>query len=477
MPLTCNCSQCGATLRVAESYALAVVRCPRCGGDIPNPFLALKGGAADSARLAPPADEALRASDEAVDGRTAGPGQGPLDGQPSAPYRSADNRPSSAAPTNARVEGSLSANAQAVAEAHELREFVIALHQATPRTWVTTTIVVLNVLVYVAMAVAGAGWLSRTPQGLLEWGANYGPRTTGGEWWRLLAANYIHVFWWHIGMNMLVLVDVGRLVERLLGNFAFLVLYTASGVLGSLAGVYFNPYVPSAGASGAIFGLGGALLAYVLFAHQGMPRNVAARMRRGVLFFIVLNVAIGLAIPMVDNSAHLGGLTAGFLLGLVLQQPLTPGVRQRRVLRALIGAAVAGAIILVGVRSAPPLIDPQQEWTEAMEVDQHAVATFGSLLRRWGAGELSQEAFADTIEQQLLPICTERRERLSRIDGLPPHLSRLFDLLSRYLAAREESWKCFADGLRGDPARMAEYKRHLDEAQRLAEKFGVQAAE
>ena len=112
---------------------------------------------------------------------------------------------------------------------------------------------------------------------------------------------------------------------------------------------------------------------------------------------------------------------------------------------------------------------------EAVKADQQAEATFELLQQRRAAGELSSAAFADRIENEVLPICAGWHEHFLRMDELPPYLRGKFELLSRYLAAQEESWKCCADGLRGDSARMKEYRRHATEARRLAEQLGQPA--
>src|SRR6202011_2677222 len=110
---------------------------------------------------------------------------------------------------------------------------------------------------FVAMVATGVHWLSPTTADLIKWGADYGPRTTAGEWWRLGSSMFLHLGIIHIAFNMVVLWDIGRFTERLLGNAGFLIVYVLSGLFGSLASVLINPHIPSAGASGAVFGLYG----------------------------------------------------------------------------------------------------------------------------------------------------------------------------------------------------------------------------
>jgi hypothetical protein len=127
------------------------------------------------------------------------------------------------------------------------------------------------------------------------------------------------------------------------------------------------------------------------------------------------------------------------------------------------------------MRFAPPLIDVQGELTKTMEVERQAITTAHSLGVQCQAGDISMAEYADGIEREILPAWVERRERLAAITGLPPHLARSFQYLSRYFAIREESWKCLADGLRGDEARMREYEAHEQAARRLEEEFQRQS--
>ena len=148
----------------------------------------------------------------------------------------------------------------------QVAEFYAQLKRFTPYAFVTPALVLINVGVFAAMIAAGVDLMSPSIEHLLSWGANYAPMTTGGEWWRLLTSNYVHIGIIHIAFNMWVLWDAGRLVERLLGNVGFIIMYVLSGVLGSLTTVLWNPAVVSAGASGAVFGVYGCLIGFLFIA-------------------------------------------------------------------------------------------------------------------------------------------------------------------------------------------------------------------
>src|SRR5438309_8053942 len=147
------------------------------------------------------------------------------------------------------------------------------LVEATPVAFVTPTIVALNVLVFIAMVIKGVPFLQPSAHAVLPWGANFGPLTSSGQWWRLLAACFLHFGIIHIAVNMYVLVQAGTFTERLFGNLRFALLYLIAGVGGNIAGLYFHPFAVGAGASGAIFGVYGALLAFLLVQKGVVPRQ------------------------------------------------------------------------------------------------------------------------------------------------------------------------------------------------------------
>jgi membrane associated rhomboid family serine protease len=133
--------------------------------------------------------------------------------------------------------------------AQRVSEFKRAPVTFTPRLIATPTIVIANVLIFAAMIAMGIDAFAPTPRSLVEWGANFGPKTMNGQWWRLVTCMFLHCGIFHLGFNMWVLWDLGRLVERLVGNVGFVVLYFVSGIAGSVASLAWNPVVVSVGAS------------------------------------------------------------------------------------------------------------------------------------------------------------------------------------------------------------------------------------
>lgn len=166
-------------------------------------------------------------------------------------------------------------------------------------------------------------------QQLVDWGSNYGRRTLGGEWWRLGSSMFLHGSIWHLGFNMLALWQVGRLTERIFGSMRFVALYLLAGLCGSIASVLWNPTVNSVGASGAIFGIIGGLLAFLGRPNSGVPPTVVSELRSSLVPFLLFSLWMGFIYPHTDNAAHIGGLVGGWLAGHLLARSIhLPGQRQ-----------------------------------------------------------------------------------------------------------------------------------------------------
>jgi len=132
-----------------------------------------------------------------------------------------------------------------------------------------------------------------------------------GEWWRVFTVVLTHAGWLHLGMNMLVLFQLGNIVEQFYGRTRYTLILVASTIAASFASLWLDPAnQPSVGASGMIFGLFAAIVI------SGKKMGVD---NRQVLGYLVLNLVIGFAIPNVDWHAHVGGLVGGLLATLLLQ--------------------------------------------------------------------------------------------------------------------------------------------------------------
>lgn len=202
-----------------------------------------------------------------------------------------------------------------------------------------------NVAVYLAMALA-SGRLDDFPASVaIPFGANYGLYTLSGQWWRLVTYMFLHGGIWHIGFNMWCLWDLGQLCESLYGRWTYAAIYFLTGIAAGLTSVGWNQGVMSVGASGAIFGLAGALAASYYLGEFSLPSAAIRPALRSLVFFIGFNVLFGIGYNVffgggggVDNAAHIGGLTSGLILGALIAR-FAPGHDARR-------AAVLGVVAL-----------------------------------------------------------------------------------------------------------------------------------
>jgi rhomboid protease GluP len=155
-------------------------------------------------------------------------------------------------------------------------------------------------------------------QTIVRYGANFGPYTLSGEWWRLITYMFLHGGIMHIAFNMWCLWDLGRLCESLYGRWTFLSIYLITGIAAGLASIGWNPGVLSVGASGAIFGLAGALIASFYLGEFSLPRVAISGTLRSLVIFAVFNLGFGQLFNGIDNAAHVGGLVSGLILGALI---------------------------------------------------------------------------------------------------------------------------------------------------------------
>jgi rhomboid protease GluP len=185
--------------------------------------------------------------------------------------------------------------------------------------YITPILINLNLLVFIIMVIAGFGFLSFKGEDLLNSGANYRPTTIDGQWWRLLTNTFMHGGLMHILANMYGLLFVGIFLEPLLGKRKYLLIYLTTGILASVASIWWYDATISVGASGAIFGLYGFFLATLLL--KVFPPDFGKAFLTSTLIFVGFNLLMGFT-GGIDNAAHIGGLVSGFIIGLIMSRQL-----------------------------------------------------------------------------------------------------------------------------------------------------------
>ena len=218
----------------------------------------------------------------------------------------------------------------------------------------TYLLLVANLVIFALMERAGG---SQDPIVLDRFGALYGPLVAEGQYWRLLTAVFLHIGFIHLAFNSLGLFVFGTAFERACGPLRMVAVYVGAGLAGSALSYVASPAVRSAGASGAIFGVLGALAIYLVVNRQEFGK-MGQREITTILFLAAMNLLNGLTTPGVDNWAHVGGLIGGAALGLAILPLRTsfPGdsypswtgwaSRRRVVITAALGViAIAGILI------------------------------------------------------------------------------------------------------------------------------------
>lgn len=180
--------------------------------------------------------------------------------------------------------------------------------------YITPILIILNILIFIVMALSGVHVLDPAGQDLLVWGANYRPLTLDGQWWRLFTACFIHIGVMHVLFNMYALYYIGILLERHIGKFRFLAAYILSGIAASVISLWWHDLIISAGASGANFGMYGVFLALML--SKVLDQSIKKDSFTSILVFVAYNLIYGLRPDSgIDNAAHIGGLLSGMLIG------------------------------------------------------------------------------------------------------------------------------------------------------------------
>lgn len=248
--------------------------------------------------------------------------------------------------------GALSREAlEAAQESRVERRFFGAL--AERPTPVTIAILGLNIVIYLLMVlIAGRAWFSNLVNmsdvgTLIAFGAKTNELLRQGDWYRLITPIFLHGGLLHLATNSWAIYVIGPLVEKLYGSSRYLLLYLLSGiggVIGSyVGGLSGSQTIPGVGASGAIFGLFGALLIFAWKYRTELPPRFRKSIKSGILPVIVINLFIGFSIPFIDNAAHIGGLITGAALAFLIPY-LAPGSARVSAVGLLI---LTGCILLV----------------------------------------------------------------------------------------------------------------------------------
>ena len=341
--------------------------------------------------------------------------------------------------------------------------FHASLAAATPAVFVTTALVAINALIFSLMTARGVSPTRPDVDALVRWGAIYGPRVSAGEWWRLFSAAFLHAGIVHIAMNMLALWSAGRTAERVYGQPAFVAVYVVSAIAASLASVVVHPATVSVGASGAIFGVYGSLIAFVVICRASLPSEARSTLGRNLAGFVAYNLLFGLITPHIDGVAHAAGLAAGVVAGAAMVRPLgspTSG----RVVRAIAVSAISALLLVAASRLVPVYDDWGVRMAAWAQTSSKTDARYAEGAAQLKAKQLTPAQFADRIERDLIPDLLNQRSSIDRLKLTAAQRQQAMKVLA-YLTLKTDALRLSASALRtGDAAVAAEAEKKNEDA-------------
>jgi rhomboid protease GluP len=349
------------------------------------------------------------------------------------------------------------------------------LRQQVPSIPVTQLLIAINLMVFLAMLAGGADIWHSSNGVQLDWGANFGPAVQDGEWWRLGSALFLHFGVIHLALNLLALWDSGQLVERMFGHARFAGIYFSSGLAGNLLSLATTEgSAVSGGASGAIFGVYGALLIFLWRERTNLHPHEFRWLFWGAAGFSVITIVLGLSVTGIDNAAHIGGFMAGIMGGIVLAQP--DRIRAVSLHSRIFTGSIFAISIAVLIGQVP---EPNYRWSEEVLVrkeigeflrDDAAIReSWQTILDEGKRDDISFDQLAGRIDTSVGDRYEESFEQLSHLP-LNPALpsAATVEVLRHYAERRRDASRALAEGLRAgkptqimDALQMEKESRHL----------------
>jgi membrane associated rhomboid family serine protease len=342
--------------------------------------------------------------------------------------------------------------------------FRAVLRARTPRLIATPVLVGLNVLAFLAMLLGDGSFDNHAT--LIAWGANHGPRTTDGEWWRLLTALFVQGGPVHFVFILIGLVQVAELLERLLGGPVVAGVYLIAGTLGGLVSLLDHPLAVHVGGSAAVYGLFGLLLAIAGWSAvrptgHVIPLPVYQLLAPAAVLFLLYASLV----DDIGNRPNLTGLVVGGVAGLATMA--FAGERKIGAKPYAIGIGVASALMLSIAWPLRGTTDVRAELVEVVTNEDRQARVFRLVMEQFNVRRvpIDRPRVAALIERTFTPQLIDARRR---VEGLRVTLSEQQPLVlaaMEYVRLREQSWRLRADGLRSGRAAVL---RDADRAEQAA---------
>ena len=329
----------------------------------------------------------------------------------------------------------------------ETAPYRASLHTRTPRLIATPVLAGLNVLMFLAMLFGNGSFDSAAT--LIDWGANHGPRTTNGEWWRLLTAQFVHGGLFDLLFVLIGFVQVAELLERLVGGPVVAGVFLIAGTLASLVSVVDHPLAIHAGASAGVYGLFGLLLAMTGWSalRPGaamIPWAVYQTLVPAtVLFFLDAFITDG-----IGNRPNLTGLMVGMTTGVAVMA--IAGERKLGARPYAVGMALAVALMLWIAWPLREIADVRPNLIELVTNEDRQTSVFRMVMDRFHSRQvpIDRQRVATLIEQTFVPQVADARRRIEAFRTTLSDQQPLVARAAEYARLREESWRLRAQGLK-----------------------------
>jgi membrane associated rhomboid family serine protease len=304
---------------------------------------------------------------------------------------------------------------------------------------------IASILIFLSLTL-GIGSPSGT-DGLIAWGANIGPLTTNWGWHRLLTTAVVHPHLLDLLVNLAGLAAFGIIAERLIGSLAFAAVCTASVLTASIVSLWLDPLRISTGASGAVLGVYGLLLAtairvFIKSRDALIPLEVAKPLAPVAIVFMLYSMVAPGMLMKAEGAAFI----VGAVLGIVLTKDIakrTPRLRLiGRVMAATALMAMACAFTLRGID------DGRLEVAAVTAIEERTARKYEADVDRYNEGGVSAEQLIKMIESTIVPELEAAQQRISLLDRVPDEQKESIDYANQYLQLRQESWRLRIDGLR-----------------------------
>jgi len=327
----------------------------------------------------------------------------------------------------------------------EIEPFRASLRARTRIAPVTPLIAAANLAVLVGMFFHPQ--LLNDPDPLVSWGANFGPRTANGEWWRLFTTLFVHVSVLDFVVCLLAFVPLGLILERIVGPAAFAAVYLTAGLFSSLFMLSAFPVSVSAGAAGAVAGVYAFMMAVLLWGVSQRPRLTMPLITIKLLavcggLFVAYSWLTGAAAVVVVGFAS--GLFAGLTVSRGVNTRRTPAIRMAATVATMSCVAIVTAVPLKGIT------DARRDIEVVLETETQTAQAFKEALQDFTDGRMTDKALAVVIDRVILPELDYVTVRLAKVDRnmVPKEQLPLMAAAEEYLTLRNESWTLRANALR-----------------------------